>query len=216
MVSSNVTLNAELEDERARDAAMSDDAALVRYVGGWTRRVVKLQQAHPARWHVHGLSPEEVRDALSLALLELLRSPGEVQARYRRAGREWGLSVILQALRELRKRFRVRTTVMDLGAEPLDVPLVERTPSHEERWLELETQARREFAQRSAEQRLSNPQRRWLHALRLAAEQSDFFRSSAALNLSAASRVLGKNRSSAQRAYRELQTRFQEELDRTQ
>ena len=41
-----------------------------------------------------------------------------------------------------------------------------------------------------------------------------FFESSERPNLSAASRVLGKDRSSAQRAYRELQARFIEELNR--
>jgi hypothetical protein len=50
--------------------------------------------------------------------------------------------------------------------------------------------------------------------LKLSARSGGFFESSAEPNLSAASRVLGKNRSSAQRAYRELQTRFTAELSR--
>lgn len=65
-----------------------------------------------------------------------------------------------------------------------------------------------------AEQSLSRPQRRWLAALKLSARSGGFFQASAKPNLSAASRVLGKNRASAQRAYRELQARFSRELSR--
>ena len=44
--------------------------------------------------------------------------------------------------------------------------------------------------------------------------RAEFFRASAEPNLSAASRLLGKNRSSALRAYRELQGRFSKEMKR--
>ncbi len=56
-------------------------------------------------------------------------------------------------------------------------------------------------------------QRQWLAAMRLAAVRGEFFESSGRLNLSAASRVLGKNRSSAQHAFKELQARVASELD---
>ena len=46
------------------------------------------------------------------------------------------------------------------------------------------------------------------------AANGEFFASSDQLNLSAASRKLGKNRSSAQRGYRALQECFQRELGR--
>jgi hypothetical protein len=72
----------------------------------------------------------------------------------------------------------------------------------------------RALAQQRAEQALSRPQRQWLSALKLSARAGGFFESSAEPNLSAASRVLGRNRSSAQRAYGELQTRFGRELQR--
>ncbi|HWA77716.1 MAG TPA: hypothetical protein VG937_35515 [Polyangiaceae bacterium] len=44
--------------------------------------------------------------------------------------------------------------------------------------------------------------------------RAEFFRASAEPNLSAASRLRGKNRSSALRAYRELQGRFSKEMKR--
>jgi hypothetical protein len=80
--------------------------------------------------------------------------------------------------------------------------------------LDLESDACRRLAADNAQRQLSRPQRRWLAALKLAANCGGFFASSDELNLSAASRVLQKHRSSAQRAYRELETQFQRELER--
>ena len=60
----------------------------------------------------------------------------------------------------------------------------------------------------------SPAKRRWFDALKLSASAGSFFAASAEPNLSAAARLLGKNRSSAQRSYRELQLRFGRELER--
>lgn len=75
-------------------------------------------------------------------------------------------------------------------------------------------QRARALARERAERSLSRPQRAWLAALERSANAGAFFESSGLPNLSAASRVLGKDRSSAQRAYRELRGRFIEELNR--
>jgi hypothetical protein len=48
----------------------------------------------------------------------------------------------------------------------------------------------------------------------MAANGGQFFEASREPNLSAASRVIGKHRSSAQRAYKELQVHFQRERRR--
>jgi hypothetical protein len=92
--------------------------------------------------------------------------------------------------------------------------LLEHARSHEERWLDLEADHGRALARERAELGLSRPQRRWLAALKSSANAGAFFESSERPNLSAASRLLGKNRSSAQRAYRELQGCFIRELSR--
>jgi hypothetical protein len=63
---------------------------------------------------------------------------------------------------------------------------------------------------------LSESERPWYAALRLAAHQGAFFEASDRLDLSAASRLLGKDRSSAHRAYREIQAHFQAELRQRQ
>jgi hypothetical protein len=202
-------LAAELADERDRDAAIANDAALVRYEAKWNRKLARLQRAHRERWRVPVLSEEEVRDALTLRLIEVVRD-GSERAAHARAGKEWGLVVCADHLATLRKSFRLDATPTDFS----DAPLLQREPSYEDRWLEVERDVCLAIAQRSAQNDLSRPQRRWLSAMKLAANAGEFFESSDRLNLSAASRLLGKNRSSAQRAYKELQSHFMRELER--
>lgn len=199
-------------DERERREAAGDDAALVRYQDKWSRRIERLQRAHPGRWCVPGWSDEEVRDALTLGLIEAVRAPAAdasspAAAAAGASPKEWGLRVIERHLARLRKTFRLRTRTVDLR----DAPLPARGPTEEERWLEREADSTRALAGRLAELGLNQPQRRWLAAMKEAARGGAFFRASDAPNLSAASRLLGKNRSSAQRAFRELHTRFARE-----
>lgn len=200
----------ELAEEQERDAAARDDSALVRYEAKWRRILRKLQQAHPGRWRVPGLSQEEVRDLLTLRLIEVLRSePGEFW-RYRRPGQAWALQCMQEHLRALRKSFRLNASPADLR----DAPLLAPTIDQEEQWVERETQRGRALAQQRAERGLSRPQRQWWAALKLSAQAGAFFQRSELPNLSAASRLLGKDRSSAQRAYQELQARFGKEWKR--
>lgn len=182
--------------------AAADDA-LVDYLRKWEGRLAYLQRTYPQRWRVPGLSAEEVRDALTLRLLETLREDPE-------RGDERALGVARRHLGALRKSFRLAATPVDFN----DAPVAERALTQEERCLELEATGRRAVAQERAEGALNRPQRRWLTAMKMAAARGEFFAASDDLNLSAASRLLGKNRSSAQRAYRELQRRFEDELRR--
>lgn len=203
-------LRAELADDAERALAKGDDAALVRYVRRWTRAITCWQRVHPARWAVPGLSPEEVRDALSLRLWEALAAGPVGELAYCRVGRAWGLVVVASELRSLRRRFRLAATSVDFWATP--VP--ERAPNQEECWLELEAERCRVLARRRALNRLTPALETWLDTFEAAARGGEFFCSSQALNLSAASRALGKNRSSALRAYRQLEHEFQRELER--
>lgn len=91
--------------------------------------------------------------------------------------------------------------------------VVDRAPTFEERTLEVEHEALLARASERAHETITGPQRRWLSAMKLAARFGEFFESSDRLNLSAASRILGKHRSSATRAYKELQEHFQDELE---
>jgi hypothetical protein len=214
---SAAALAAEFADDEARTWAARDDVALVRYQDKWARKVRRLQRAHPQRWHVAELSAEEVRDALTLRLLELIRCEAESSSQRGRAGKEWGLCVVERRLAELRSAFRLPTEPTDFRVHDTVLnrsAALDRRVGVEESWLELEADACRLRAQQSAEQTLSVPERRWYSALKLAARGGAFFQSSSELNLSAASRVLGKNRSSAVRAYRVLQSRFQRERER--
>jgi hypothetical protein len=192
-----------LADEREREQAATCDAALVAYQDKWARKLARLQRAHPQRWRVPGLSEEEVRDALTLRLIEAVRTPAEARPASR-AGKEWGLTVAEQHLRTLRRTFRLAATPVDFDG----APLAGRAPTQEELCLEHEAAAHRALAGQRAAGDLNHSQRRWLAALELAAAQGEFFAASDQLNLSAASRLLNKNRSSAHRAYRELQERF--------
>lgn len=198
-----------IADTRARDAALEDDTALVRYQEQWSAAIERMQRAHPSRWRVRGLSDDEVRDALTLRLLEVLRGTREEHAEYDHPEKPWGLRVIERELRALRERFRLDATPMDLSGAPLLV----REEGQEARFLELETQACRALAERNARARLSRPQQRWLSAMTLAANAGAFFTATDRFNPSAASRLLGKNRSSALRAFRELQVNFRAALD---
>lgn len=123
--------------------------------------------------------------------------------------KEWGLWVIERHLAELKRALRFGATPMDFR----EVVVAERAPSQEQRWLEREEEACRALAEERAGQQLSGCQRRWLSALRLSARAGHVFAESAEPNLSAAARLLGKDRSSAQRAYRVLQARFASELE---
>ena len=204
-----------LEDEQAelreRSLAAHDDAALVAYQAKWQRRLRRLQQTFPERWRVAGLSDEEVRDWLTLRLIEAVRQPTAAQLELSRPGKEWGLLLARLELRALRKGFRIRVVSAELGE---GVSPASHAQNQEERWLDDEAEQARALAQARAEQQLSLPQRRWLAALKLSARAGGFFESSSEPNLSAAARMLGKNRSSAQRSYRELQARFGRELSR--
>jgi hypothetical protein len=196
-------------DAAERDAAAISDSALVNYQQKWERRLKRLQRSYPARWRVPGLSEEEVRDALTLRLLEVVRGDPAAYPEYAGGG-EWGLSVMRKRLNELRRSFRLGATPTDFS----DDPALEREPDQEHQLLELESDACRGLAAARAQSQLSRPQRRWLAAMKLAANGGAFFEASQELNLSAAARVLQKNRSSAQRAYRELQLQFSRELQR--
>lgn len=204
-------LGAELGDERERDAAVSSDAGLVHYESKWRRQLERLQRVRPSRWYVPGLSDEEVRDGLTLQLVDVLRARPELHARYCRAGRPWGLVLAQAHLRDLRRRFRMGATPVDFR----ELALPERAPALEERWIELEAERDRALAADRARNTSSRTQRRWLDAMRAAAESGQFFDSSERLNLSAVARELGKNRSSAQRAYEQLSVRFRRELGRS-
>jgi hypothetical protein len=198
--------NAQHFEERARLVIMSTDDALVTYLASWHRSLTRLQRAYPARWHVPGLSDEEVRDALTLKLLEVVRSEPRAELPDRTAA----LRILRRQLATLKKSFRLGATPTDFN----ETSLPQREAGEEARWLELEADACRAEAAAAARARLSSPQRRWLAAFKLAANGGAFFGASDEPNLSAASRVIGRHRSSAQRAYQELQAQFQHERSR--
>jgi hypothetical protein len=141
-------------------------------------------------------------------LLELVRDPDGRELTLARPGKEWGLLITQQALRALRRGFRLKVSPADFSAAQWS----SLGPNQEELCLEGEAERHRRSAPERPARGLCRPQRSWLAALKLSARAGGFFEASAEPNLSAASRLLGKNRSSAQRAYRELQARFSAEL----
>lgn len=205
---------------------MNSDDDLVAYLERWRRSLIRLQRAYPARWHVPGLSEEETRDALLLTLLEVARTDSTKEATAsvgssvgpRKAGRFLAPEEVLRILRrrrsELFRRFRLGATPVDFVSLGDACGVVRHELDHEACYVELENEALRAAAADAASAALSRPQRRWLSAFKLAAHAGNFFGTSEEPNLSAASRVLGRHRSSAQRAYRELQSSFQRERRR--
>jgi hypothetical protein len=200
-------LAAELEEERARDAAVGGGAALVAYERKWSRRLLKLQRAHPSRWRVQGLSDEELRDELTLRLIDAVSTKREL-ASHHRSGKEWGLVFMAQQLRELRRSFRLRVVLADLS------PALDRALTGEESLIAQQSASARALATERAESALTRPQRRWLAAMKMTANAGAFFESSGKLNLAAVSRMLDKDRSSAQRAFGELRDHFIRELEK--
>lgn len=160
----------------------------------WERKIRRLQRAHPERWHVRGWSDEEVRDALTLRVLEVAACDEETIA-----------AAVRERLNELRRTFRLRVRAVD------EMPSWREVGSDEERILEREQDVSRATAGARAESRLGSAQRRWLEAMRSAANDGAFFASSDDLNLAAAARALGKDRSSAKRAWDVLRARFARE-----
>ncbi len=201
-----VNLSAELVDERERDLATTDDGALVAYEKKWARRLAKLQRVHPSRWRVPGLSDDELRDELTLRLIEAVRTRPEELVQHHRAGKEWGLLFLAQQRRVLRQDFNMELVFDD---EP---PALDRPPTGEEQLIDAQSANLQALALERAESSLTLPQRRWFAAMKVSASAGEFFESSGKLNLSAVSRLLDKDRSSAQRAFGELQRRFAREL----
>jgi hypothetical protein len=198
------------QDRRERDLARQDDGALVRYEAHWQRKLRRLQRSFPERWRVAGLSDEEVRDRLTLRLVEVIRSPTDPDWLLERAGKEWGLLVVQKELGELRRRHRLGATSVDFS----DVPACSLSLTQEEQCLDQEAARARALAAARAERSLTRPQRAWLAALKLSTAAGAVFDASQEPNLSAAARLLGKNRSSAQRGYWELKARFARERKR--
>src|SRR5581483_5208274 len=119
-----------------------------------------MQRAHPERWHVAGLSDEEVRDALTLAIAE------------RPEDDPW--TTVEGTLADLRKRFRLPVLPADLRRAPIG----DRAPDQEEAFIARESDEAFAIACASAETSLGRPQRRWLAAMKMAANNGAFFRAS--------------------------------------
>jgi len=81
-------------------------------------------------------------------------------------------------------------------------------------YLDLEAERARALARERAQRSLSRTQRRWLDAFEQSVNAGAIFESSQQPNLSAAARLLGKDRSSAQRANLELQSCSMREQER--
>jgi hypothetical protein len=209
-VSASRARDDERTDRQERDRARTSDAALVAYEAKWRGRLGRLQRRYPARWHVPGLSNEEVLDLLCLRLIEALRGGEPELLALESPSRPWGLLIAARERRALRQAFRLAMTVHDFA----ETPSYRESTDQEQACLDAEEQSLFAEAGARAKSQLSRPQRRWLAALELSARTGEFFAASSEPNLSAASRILGKNRSSALRAYRELQARFSSELAR--
>jgi hypothetical protein len=183
-----------------------NDRVLIRLLDAWSASLRRLQAAHPARWRVSGLSDDEVRDTLLLALFEAARNDPQLCDRYDDA-----LALLKAELSALRRRFRLPIVTMDL----FDSIQRERGPNQEDALAELEEGRLLDRAAARAEGSLSRPQRQWLAAMKLAARSGGFFATSHTLNLASASRARGLHRSSAARAFSSLQAHFARELSRT-
>jgi hypothetical protein len=183
----------EKTQRRERDRALIT-MDMIELQRAWDAKIRRMQRAHPARWHVRGWSDEEVRDDLTLRVLEHATCD---ETAIERAVRE--------RLNELRRTFRLRVHAVAA------TPSWRNVPSDEERFIEREGDVARKSAGDRAERRLGAPQRKWLGAMRVAAERGEFFASSDDLNLSAAARVLGRDRSAAKRAWDVLRARFARE-----
>ena len=169
----------------------------------------------PRYFHVRGLPDDEVLDALVLGLVEHVRGAGRTSPEPDRDDSEAAprrpLELVLAeaTVRDLRRRFRLAATPVDFR----EVVVQSRAETPEEAVLGREHVRAREHAARRAEAGLDPERRAWLEAFRRSANDGNFFAESGKPNLAAASRVLGKHRSSALRAYVELGDRFRHARD---
>lgn len=198
----------DLDDETLREAARSSDPALCAYEARWRTRLRVSMRRRPRYFRVPGLPDDEVLDALVLGLVEHVRgAPGPTAERDdSEAAPRRPLELVLAeaTVRELRRRFRLAATPVDFR----EVVVQSRAETPEQAVLDREHHTTRERAARRAEAGLDPERRAWLEAFRRSANDGNFFAESGRPNLAAASRVLGKHRSSALRAYVELGQHF--------
>lgn len=197
-----------LDDETLREEARSSDPALCAYEARWRARLRASMRKRPRYFQVPGLPDDEVLDALVLGLVEHVRGTRGPSAEHDDSEpaprRPLELVLAEATVRELRRRFRLAATPIDFR----EVVVQSRAETPEEAMLDHEHVRRRERAARHAEAGLDPERRAWLEAFRRSANDGNFFAESGKPNLAAASRVLGKHRSTALRAYVELGHHF--------
>ncbi len=202
-----------LDDETLREEARSSDPALCAYEARWRARLRASMRKRPRYFHVAGLPGDEVLDALVLGLVEHVRGAGCSSPNRGDAegapNRPLELVLAETTVRELRRRFRLAATPVDFR----EVVVQSRAETPEQAVLDREHDTTRERAARRAEAGLDPERRAWLEAFRRSANDGNFFAESGKPNLAAASRVLGKHRSSALRAYVELGRHFRHARD---
>lgn len=208
-----------LDDEALRVAARSSDPALCAYEARWRGRLRASMRKRPRYFHVPGLPNDEVLDAVLLGLVEHVRGADgsrlDLSGSLRgdsehRANRPLELVLAETTVRDLRHRYRLAATPVDFR----EVDVQSRTETPEQAVLDREHDTTRELAARRAEAGLDPERRAWLEAFRRSANDGAFFAESGKPNLAAASRVLGRHRSSALRAYVDLGRRFRHARDR--
>ena len=167
-------LRRELDDQTFREQARRDDAALVRYLAQWKKRLEKLQRGHhkKGRWSVPGLRADEIRDHLELDLLAAVKNREIEDPEFSRVGSESTFIYLAKRLDKLKRgRFFVDILSYNFGSEDDGVTaLAQHAPSAEVLAIHRDAVlVAEEIFARASELGLSRTQMRWLKAFMLEA-----------------------------------------------
>jgi len=199
----------ELDDEKLREHARRDDAAMVRYLAHWRKRLTQLQRGYMAgRWNVAGLRAEEVRDRLELDLLAAVKNRTIEDPAFAAPGSE---STFIYLTRRVDKieldRYVTDILSYHFGAEDDVTALARHEPSPEAIAIHRDAElVAEEIFARASDLGLSRTQMRWLKAFMLEARGAA--QNNTKLNAARVASNMDRDRASASRMLKAIAARI--------
>ncbi len=196
-------LDRERSDEWRRRAAVQGQASLAKYLATSQGLIARAQLAYPRRWHIPGMTDEDVIGELGIQLLEHVRSERPWEP-YERVGREATFVFFDRVRRALKKRRQIYE-LTDSGFLPDD--LLHHAPTPEDVASSKSTARYLEGVFHAAAPKMSKTQRSWFNRMR--ADVRWF----GDLNEARVAAQLGRSRSAANRAKDAVRDVIERELD---
>lgn len=200
-------LRRELDDEKDRAQARRDDAAMVRYLARWKKRLSQLQRGR-GRWNVPGIDAEELRDRLTVDLLAAIKNKDFEDGEFDRAGSESTFIYLAKRVDKLKRgRLFVDILSYNFGAEDDVTALAHHAPSPESLAIHRDAGLlAKEIFARASELGLSRTQMRWLKAFMLEARGAA--QDNTKINAARVAANMDRDRASASRMLKSIAARI--------